>query len=190
MKAKAEPILYQWSDGVMKPLKRFHNLVSQFVEGGIYELTWKRGRSMRSHRHFFAGLRPAWENLPETIADDYPTKEIFRKQSLIDVGYFTVRSILCGDHEEALRVARVWQKEDVYDRYKVSGNILTRYTADSQRVDAMGDREFQECKQRLLDLWASLLGVTVAELLAMDRKSDHSTTADRSMGPALARGIA
>ncbi len=62
-------------------------------------------RSMKEHNLYFACLNEAWNNLPENIANRFPTVTHMRKIGLIECGYYNERMIVLPDHESAKNVA-------------------------------------------------------------------------------------
>lgn len=139
------------------------------TEGEIVYLTVDRERSEASHRHEFAWLRNAWENLPESLAGEpyASSPEHLRKYALIQCGYRDVREVVLSDDDDASRVlAFVRPLVDRYALIVTSGPVVRIYTARSQSRKAMGAKEFQESKTRIMDYIAGLLGVTAEELAA------------------------
>lgn len=59
-----------------------------FTIGARYVLAPREERSSASHRHEFAWLREAWMNLPEHLAEQFPTETHLRKRALIEAGYY------------------------------------------------------------------------------------------------------
>ena len=103
-----QPRLYRfvWRDGVFVPdgerMARFCE--EAFGEGEVAMFERHEERSSASHRHFFACLKEAWENLPESD-ERFPTPEALRHWALIRSGYCTENSIVCKDNEQARIVA-------------------------------------------------------------------------------------
>src|SRR4051812_26696984 len=99
----SQPITYTWDGASMVPLRRFHNLANAtFETGASYQLVEHHDRSAVSHSHEFAWLKDAWKNLPEGLADQYPTADHLRKRALIDAGYFDEQVIDAGTNAAAL----------------------------------------------------------------------------------------
>jgi hypothetical protein len=53
---------------------------------------------------------------------------------------------------------------DRYSLVAIDGKLVTIWTADSQRKDAMGRQAFQEAKERALDVISKLIGTDAATL--------------------------
>lgn len=121
-------------------------------------------RSPESHRHFFACVNEAWKNLPEDIADDFPSPEHLRKWALIKAGFCTSTRIVCANNSEALTLTTKAKSMDRFSLVDIDGKIVTIWTADSQRKDAMGRAAFQEAKDRALHIISELIGTDVATL--------------------------
>lgn len=161
------PIPFTWDGEAMVPLKRFHNLCDQqYTVGEVYRLGVLEARSQTSHSHYFAALNEAWKNLPEDIAERYPTPEHLRKWALIKAGYADERSIVCANKAEAQRVASFVKPMDDFAIVVVSEATIKVYTAQSQSVKAMSKGIFQKSKQEVLDIVSGLIGVAPEALSA------------------------
>ena len=116
-------------------------------------------RSNASHNHYFSMLCELWSNLPDEIADNFPSIEHLRKRALIATGYRDERSFVCASKAEAQRLA-AWVRPD-YDFAAISvhGAAVVVWTAKSQSLRAMGKREFEASKTAVLDWVAHLIGV-------------------------------
>jgi hypothetical protein len=158
-------IVYRWDGEVMVPLARFHNRCNAvFTVGELYPLDVHEDRSIVSHRHYFCEINEAWKNLPEMVAERYPSSEHLRKYALIQTGYRDERSIACSSKAEAQRVAAFIKPMDDYAVVVVREAVVSVLTAKSQSIRAMGAKEFQASKQAVLDQLASMIGVTPGAL--------------------------
>ena len=161
------PILYRYEgDGEFRTVSSFWagRADKAFVVGEVYRLVEHHDRSMNSHRHFFASLNEGWKNLPDEKLDEYPTPEHLRKKALIRKGYADERSIVCASKAEAQRMAAFMKPMDDYAVVSVRDAVVRVFTAKSQSVKAMGNRDFQQSKSDVLDFVADLLGVTTDQL--------------------------
>lgn len=131
----------------------------EFVVGEVYKLIEHHDRSDASHRHFFASIKNAWDNLPDERLDDYPTPEHLRKKALIACGYADHRDHICASKNEARKLRAFIKPMDDYAIIECRENIVRVWTARSQSVKAMGARDFQDSKQKVLDWLDDLLGV-------------------------------
>ena len=159
------PIVYQWDGECMIPLQRLRKRCDElFVVGERYTLIPHEDRSGRSHRHYFASVKSAWENLPEVMAERFPTPDHLRKWALIRAGYRDERSIVAASKTEALRIASFVRPIDEYAVVTVSEAVVTIYTAKSQSTKAMGKKDFQASKEKVLDVLAEIIDVSRKEL--------------------------
>ena len=69
---------FTWNNGMMVPANP-QAVAKAFVEGRRYWLEEVSERSWISHQHQFAFVNQAWDNLPEALADTFPTPEHLRK---------------------------------------------------------------------------------------------------------------
>jgi hypothetical protein len=63
---------FMWNGEAMVP-KRPKECDKRFVIGQTYWLDEVSERSWISHRHEFAFVKSAWDNLPPAIAETFPT---------------------------------------------------------------------------------------------------------------------
>lgn len=159
------PLVYTWEGDCFKPLKRFQRSCDErFVIGMVYTLEEVKGRSQVTHNHYFACLHDGWMNLPEHLAERFPTQEHLRKWCLIKCGYHDQRSIVASSKAEAQRIAAFIKPVDEFAIVVVSECTVTIYTAKSQSKKAMGAKDFQESKSKVLDLIASMIGTDAGTL--------------------------
>lgn len=159
------PIPARWTGEAFEPMPGFARMADRhYVVGAVYDIGAVEGRSELSHRHEFAWLREAWRNLPERLADAFPTSEHLRKRALIDAGFFTETIIDAGANAAALRVAAYVRSEDEFALVIVRGPAVVIRKAKSQSRRAMGGSEFQASKSAVLDTVSALIGVEPAAL--------------------------
>jgi hypothetical protein len=160
----APPLAFQWTeDGVMKPLNP-RRADAFYAVGERYLLEPVHQRSDATHRHEFAWLREAWMSLPEDLADQYPTTEHLRKRALIDAGYYDESITDAGSNAAAIRVASAFRAIDDFSLVIVRGPLVVRRTAKSQSRRAMKAKEFQESKTAIMEVIASMIGVSVRDM--------------------------
>lgn len=160
-----QPILFTWDGDVMVPWRRFTNTCNkQYVVGENYRLGEIEERSMQSHRHEFAWLREAWMQLPEDIADLYPTEEHLRKRALIEAGYYHEQAVDAGSNDVAIRVAEAFRIREEFSLVIINGPAVLIRTAKSQSRRAMKRQEFQESKTAIMEIIAAMIGVTPDQL--------------------------
>jgi hypothetical protein len=159
------PLSYRWSGDSFEILPRHQKAAdAEFVIGQVYTLEEVKGRSQVSHNHYFAAIQSGWMNLPEQVAERFPTTEHLRKWCLIRSGYHDQRSIVAASKAEARRVAAFIKPIDEFAVVVVSECTVTVYTAKSQSKKAMGAADFQASKQAVLDLIAEMIGVETKQL--------------------------
>lgn len=157
------PLGFQWDGESMIPLNP--RLADKYyVVGETYRMVPQEDRSQASHRAYFAAIREAWQNLPEQYADHLPTDEHLRKWALIKAGYRDERTIACASKAEAQRIAAFIKPMDDYAVVVAREAVVTVYTAKSQSMRAMGRRDFEESKHKVLDVVASLVETDVETL--------------------------
>jgi hypothetical protein len=137
-----------------------------FVVGQVYRLTEHEDRSAASHRHYFACVNTAWENLPEELAKRFPTPDHLRKFALIKAGYATSMDFPCASRAEALRWAPRIESQSEYAVVTITDAVVTVWTARSQNARAMNKQEFQASNDAVLAYVSSLIGATPATLAA------------------------
>lgn len=152
-------IIYEWDGMAMVPMPRFQKLCDrEFVVGEQYRMDAKEQRSIASHNHFFATVAEYWQNLPETIADQWATPEHLRKWALIKCGYFNQTSHVANSKAEALRLAAFVRPLDEFAIVVVRECEVSVFTAKSQSKKAMGAAGFQKSKEAVLDYLEHLVG--------------------------------
>jgi hypothetical protein len=158
------PLIFNWDGDAMVPQRP--NLADRYyVVGEQYRLVIEEERSQVTHNHEFAFLADAFKTLPETVADQFPSVEHFRKRLLIDAGFYDETLIDVGTNAGAIRVAAAWRARDDFAHVVVRGGFVCIRTAKSQSRRAMKKAEFQASKQAILELAASMIGVTPETLL-------------------------
>jgi len=165
------PVLFSWDGEAMQPLgERMAKLCDeQFVIGERYRLVEYEERPRASHNQYFALIAETWNNLPETLAERFPTPEHLRKYALIKCGFYDGRSIVVKSNAQARDIARFVAPCDEFSIVTASEATVTIYTAKSQSMKAMGKADFAKSKQAVLDYVSNLIGTTqeqVAENVA------------------------
>ena len=157
------PINYEWDGEVLRPL---HPKIADkhLVIGERYALVEHQGRSQSSHNHYFAALHEGWQNLPEQLAERFATAEHLRAYALIKAGYHDSHSITCSSKAEAQRLAAFIRPTDEFSIVLVNEATVTRYTAQSQSMRAMGKQKFQESKSAVLEIVSEMVGIKLDEL--------------------------
>ena len=151
----------QWDGEVLRPTSSFWagRADQDYVVGEVYEIEPVEERSMASHRHMFAVLKEGWRNLPESVSAQFPTVDALRARLLIQTGYRDQTSIVCGSNAVAERVASFGRSLDPYAVVIVHGSTVIHMKAQSQSIRAMGKKRFQESKEAILGLLATIIEV-------------------------------
>lgn len=159
----APVISFVWEGDGFKPASPFwaRKADQHYVIGEKYDLTVHQARSSKSHRHYFVAVHQAWLNLPEDLADQFPTDEHLRKYALIKAGYCDSTTLVCESRADAVMASTFIRAFDSGSIIVAKDNVVTRYTAKSQSEKAMGNEEFNSSKQRVMEVLAGMIGVTV-----------------------------
>jgi hypothetical protein len=159
---------FTWNGAMMVPMRP--EAARQVYElGRKYWLDEVTERSWVSHRHEFAFIAQAWDNLPEGVMDLYPSPEHLRKAALIATGWLRETIIETGSRPAAARVAAFARGEDEFAHIVVRGRTVIVRKARSQRthgLDRMNRKEFEASKQEILGWIANLVGVSADDLKA------------------------
>lgn len=160
------PIPMQWDGESFRPASPHwaRQADRHFVVGQTYPLEVREDRSAASHRAYFAAVNEAHKNLPDELAERFPTPDALRRFALIRTGHRDERSIACASKAEALRVAAFVKPMDYCAVVTVVGALVTVYTARSQSMRAMDRATFQKSKDDVLRYLAEMLGTTPREL--------------------------
>ena len=155
------PMIMRWNGCAFEPIgKRVKEQCdAEYVIGRSYRLQTVEERSEPQHRMYFASIRECWANLPEDLAERFPTSERLRKFALIKSGFATQRQLVASSRAEALRLAAFVAPMDEYALVETRGAVVTVWEAESQSMRAMGKKRFGESKDAVLAYCASLIGV-------------------------------
>lgn len=151
------PMDFDWDGEAMVP-RRPKLADRYYVVGETYRLAPYEERSMRSHRYYFASVNEAHKNLPDDLAERFPTADHLRKFALIKAGFRDERSIVAGSKAEAQRLAAFIKPMDEYAVVTVREAVITVYTPKSQSVRAMGKKAFRESADKVLDVISAMIG--------------------------------
>jgi len=157
---------FVWNGEAMIPM-RPKAADKEFVVGRRYLLEQASERSWISHQQQFAWIGEAWANLPEGLADLYPTPEHLRKRALIQAGFYTEVVIDAGSKAAALRMAAYARGEDEFAVVFVRGPLVIVRKAKSQHMhghDRMDKAEFERSKTAIMEVIAEMIGVTPEQL--------------------------
>jgi hypothetical protein len=159
------PLIYEWNGEGHIPLPSFAKKADeQFVIGQRYRMVEVEDRSMASHRHEFAWLKTAWDNLPEHLAPAYPSPEHLRKRARIAAGFCSEIITDAGSRAAAERVAATCRFLDEFALVEVRGSAVIVRRAESQSWKAMGRERFQASKTAIMEIVADMIGVPQSHL--------------------------
>lgn len=130
----------------------------KFVVGERYSIEIREARSIASHRQYFATINEAWMNLPDALAERFPSADHLRKYALIKAGFRDERSIVCASKAEAARIAAFIRPIDDFAIVIAQDATVTAYTAKSQSMRAMGKADFEASKRAVLDIVSTMIG--------------------------------
>ena len=157
---------FMWNGSVMVPTKLLA-AVKTYTPGERYWLEEVSDRSWISHRHEFAWVHAAWENLDDTLTEKFPSPGHLRKAALIATGWFREVIIDAGNAAAALRVAAYARGEDDFAHVTTRGQTVIVRKARSQRMhgrDRMDKSEFERSKADILGWLSNLIGVEPEQL--------------------------
>lgn len=161
----AAPLPFRWSGEALEILPRFAKQADrEFVIGQVYRMADVEERSTATHNHEFAWLKEAWQSLPESVGELYPSAEHLRKRALIEAGYYDEMIVDAGTNAAAIRVAAAFRKHDDFAHAVVRGPIVAVRTAKSQSRRAMDKATFQASKTAIMEVIAAMIGVAPDEL--------------------------
>lgn len=168
-----KPTLFQWDGEALYPASPMMARIcdQQFVIGERYMMIDHHDRSMNSHRHYFACIHDAWQNLPEAYAGMpfAQSSEHLRAYALIRTGYCESHTVVCSSKAEAQRMAAFIRPIDQFSVVDVKEATVTRFTAKSQSMKAMDRKEFQRSKDDVLTFLEDLIGLGKGDLMANQR---------------------
>ena len=166
-----QPIYCAWDGEAMKPVGRTwaSRADKQWTVGERYYVEVRQERSAASHSHFFAAVAEAHANLPDALAERFPSADHLRKYALIKAGYCDSDSIVATSKAEAQRIAAFVRPREQFAVVTIKEAVVTVYTARSQSMRAMGKADFEASKKAVLDILAQLLGTTAPVLAQAGR---------------------
>ena len=156
-----EPIYCEWDGEAFRPLQRHaKQCASSYVIGERYFIEAQAPRDMRQRRAYFAGLNDAWRNLPEEIAEQFPSADHLRKHALCRTGYCTESKQLFTTPRDAVLAAAFAATASDFSIVVVSGAAVRVWKPESQSVKAMGADRFNQSIRDVEMFVAGLIGVT------------------------------
>ena len=158
-------ILFNWDGEHMVPARGHAKRCDEkFTVGELYRMEVSEERSHRSHRHYFAAVHEGWMNLPEHLAERFPSPDHLRKYCLIKEGFCQSRELAFDRVTSAQAGAMALREMDPYAVILLRGATAIVYRAKSQNLKSMNKAEFQKSKDAVLGKISEMLGVTVEDL--------------------------
>ncbi|PZR36453.1 hypothetical protein [Caulobacter segnis] len=121
-------------------------------------------RTPEDHKHMFALIRMAWENLPHHLAEEFPAPEALRKKALVKTGFYNEARIAHETEVDAIKTAAHAAQADGFALVSRRGTWVIVRTPKSQAQGAMDREEFRASKAALLAYVSDLIGVDVTTL--------------------------
>lgn len=165
MADRAPPVAARWTGEHFEPLPAWRGICRRhYVHDTVYAMEAHEARSARSHRHYFAAIKEAWQNLDDLSVARWPNPEALRHFALIKAGYCDTETFVASSKTEATRWAAFVRPRSEGAIVVVRENVVTAYTPHSQSEQAMGKEAFQESKDAVLGVLADLIGVDASAL--------------------------
>lgn len=160
------PIRMRWQGDGFVPVSAFWQRIADqnLVVGEVYDLVEEHERRGESHRHYFAAVKEAHNQLPDELLERFLTPDHLRKYALVKCGYYNERTCVCASKIEAQRMAAFMKGGDEFAVITAVDNIVVERTAKSQRYRAMGKKDFMESKWKVLEFVSALIGISVDDL--------------------------
>lgn len=149
----------------------------RFGQGEVFPVDLDPKRSTRTHNHYFAIIKNAWDNLPERLANEpfARSTETLRKHALISRNYCDIDTIAIGEEIQAARVAgemrKISRRAENYQVISTQGTVIHVFTAKTQRVNVMGRTEFNKSKTAVIEWLADLIGTTPEKLASTAKEA-------------------
>ena len=158
-------ILFSWDGEHMVPARGHAKRCDEkFTVGELYRMEVSEERSHRSHRFYFACVSEAWKNLPESLAERFPSPDHLRRWALVQAGYCDCRELAFDCERSAQIGAAAFREADPYAVMVVKKATLLVFRAHSQSLKAMKKKEFQASKEATLSVISKLIGIDAEDL--------------------------
>lgn len=158
-----DAMLTTWDGTGFIPARRHEKAcAAELVIGASYVIESRKPASEKARRFFHAQLADLWRNLPEEMAERWPSVEAFRKAGLIACGYCHKTEAVCATNQQAQALAASYARLDDYVVVEIRDRVICVWTARSQRRSAMGSDERKAANGAVLDWAAAQVGVSVS----------------------------
>lgn len=152
-----------WTGDVFVPRPHVLERIREEVGAGeVVQLTLRdadEDRTQKSHNHYFACIKEAFNTIPEAMEERWGSTEHLRKWALIQAGYRNERTFSAASKAEALRLAAFIRPMNEFAVVIVREAVVVEWTAKSQSRLAMGKTDFGASKKAVLAKIAEVLGV-------------------------------
>jgi hypothetical protein len=159
MSVDASPFPLVWTDeGCFRPATPYWQSKAdkRFVVGLKYLMVELQERSVKAHRHYFANLKEAFDNLPE--GHEFADVEALRARALIMTGWREEEVTIWSTKQDAERFVKYRQRSK-HELVVVNDNNVVVFRPKSQSLRAMGKKDFMQSKQDVLAWCWALVGV-------------------------------
>ena len=163
----APPIISaQWDGEVLRPLRRHARACDDTLTvGEVYRIEVVDEAQSARDRQFHAALREAWLNLPEAIAEEFPSVESFRHYLLVKCGYCTTVRLPFASERAARESLPLLQTEGAI--LHVERAVVTVIRPMSQKLrGGMPKEQRLQSYRDVADMAAGMVGVTPAQIAA------------------------
>lgn len=154
---------YEWTGEGFMPLQRHRKAADgHFVVGQRYVLAEVHERSTRSHAHFFASMKEAYDTLPENVAAQFKNVDHFRARGLIENGFCDEYRFVCASPADAIAAVNLVVKGHPYAAVSIADNAAVVRLAHSQSYKSMKKAEFEATHAALIEWAWNLVGLKPA----------------------------
>lgn len=182
-------IVWEWDGEGLKPLPQYAREADRrFVIGERYLMDEFEERSWQSHKHYFACIKKAFENLPELLPENMRAvgnPDDLRKHALIMTGWHVAKQIPMPTEALAQSVMKGMSRgfKDEYSILTITPPdepggawIVTQFWARTQTNRGplrMDHKTFQKSKDDVLNWLADLIGVPLEELTRNEKAAQN-----------------
>lgn len=145
-----------------------------YVHDEEYPMEVHEQRSSAAHKAYFASIKTAWKNLPESYRDEYPTPEHLRKRALVACGYCNTKTLNCTNGEMAERVMAFVKQFDEFAVVEIKESTVLVHTPMSQSMygpQRMDRETFHRSSEDVLECLAKILRIKRSDLVKNAEKA-------------------
>lgn len=158
------PALWQWDGEALHPLPRFQAQCDrELVVGARYLMEPIDEVQSARDRAYFAAIREAWSNLPEGLAEQFPSPNDFRRHLLVACGFCTTKRLRFASAQAAMEALPVFA--GLAALVEVQGAVVVVKTPMSQKLrGGMEKADRLRSYQETQDLAAAMIGVSAEDV--------------------------